>query len=563
MERKQLANNAYSIRNCSNIWFFFVLKFVVFAGCKTSILDDSEFCYNIISQTIFDLDSDDICTEYEKSSYYQCSKKLKNNETTFKKLKNLTEINSSSDVLALLDNVNISLYGFICRNLSESFSNKSQYYFKTSNYSCSGSRCFFTNNPYALFPDLPTCQSCVQNTRLIRKWFSFFVLGMICLFGNGIVIYQKIAQSFKKTHRNKEIQVYNALVLSLAMADFLMGIYLVAISFEIRRKSLNRAIYFSEFRLCNALGIINFLSCQVSLSMIVLISLYRLYGVMRPYKSVKLKLSFLLITLLWIIWITASMIPLINTEALNNVFDYGLRNNQYHVNNSTIFYSEFKEILSNFRNEANSSSDLKYVLDAVTNYPTRSVVKTAMKSFNFINSDVWSPVGFYNTQFYCTMSFIITKSAVEGANAFTLSIIAFNLISCIVIIVAYIVLYISVAESKPKLFCFPMTRKRSNSNNNVIEQTQQRKAENQKLFCTITVIVLTDVVVWLAMCLISLSYWDMYSVINENSLDPYLDIYAWFQSLIFCLVPINSVLNPFIYFYHFWSNLLTKRKNWF
>ena len=53
-----------------------------------------------------------------------------------------------------------------------------------------------------------------------------------------------------------------------------MGIYLVVILFEIKRKDFGADIYYTEYRLCNALGVLNFLSSQVSMSTILLISCF-------------------------------------------------------------------------------------------------------------------------------------------------------------------------------------------------------------------------------------------------------------------------------------------------
>ena len=72
-----------------------------------------------------------------------------------------------------------------------------------------------------------------------------------------------------------------------------MEIYLVVILFEIKRKSFGADIYYTEYRVCNALGVLNFLSSQVSMSTILLISCFRLYSVVCPFKKVRLRIVFL------------------------------------------------------------------------------------------------------------------------------------------------------------------------------------------------------------------------------------------------------------------------------
>ena len=120
-------------------------------------------------------------------------------------------------------------------------------------------------------------------------------------FGNSIFIFRQIFNLPNQKNYHKESRIYNPLLLSLSFADFLMEIYLVVISFEIKRKSFVAHIYYTEYRLCNALGVLNFLSSQVSMSTIFLISCFRLYSVVCPYKKVKLRIAFYLIALTWIL----------------------------------------------------------------------------------------------------------------------------------------------------------------------------------------------------------------------------------------------------------------------
>ena len=115
-----------------------------------------------------------------------------------------------------------------------------------------------------------------------RTWFIFVLLGLLCLLGNIVVIYDKIICLRKAQNQDKEIQIYHILVLNLALADLLMGIYLTAIGFESNRKVAN-GIYSSEPNgLCNGLGIISTLSSQISLTILFIISIYRLLSVIRP-----------------------------------------------------------------------------------------------------------------------------------------------------------------------------------------------------------------------------------------------------------------------------------------
>ena len=91
-----------------------------------------------------------------------------------------------------------------------------------------------------------------------------------------------------------------------------MGIYLTAISFEIKRK-VDIGVYFGEYGLCNALAIINAVPSQVSIATLFIISFYRsvgasfmsLVGVTKPFKRQHLKPVITLIILTWIVWLVS------------------------------------------------------------------------------------------------------------------------------------------------------------------------------------------------------------------------------------------------------------------
>ena len=67
--------------------------------------------------------------------------------------------------------------------------------------------------------------------------FILLIFGLLCLLGNMFVIYDKTESIFKKVKTDKEIQIYQTLVLNLVLCDSLMNIYLTAVAFELIRKA--------------------------------------------------------------------------------------------------------------------------------------------------------------------------------------------------------------------------------------------------------------------------------------------------------------------------------------
>ena len=520
-------------------------------------MDNTNFCEDVRYLENFNQSSS--CSNFTSEVYYVCDFDKNYNKST----KEITE-----NALDFFNHVNMTLYGYKCLKQNESISPKSvlNEKFFTIYQSCNNSICYFTNNPYLLFPTISQCNTCVDSVRFIKQWIPFLILGIFCLLGNGIVIFRQILNFFIQTEQHKEIRIFNFLILSLSMADILMGIYLTAMSLEIKRKSYNQNIYFTEYRFCNALGVISFISSQVSLSTIVLISLYRLYGVICPYKQVRRRTALLLILLIWTFWIILSLLPIANIDLMRTHFDFGIRKNELGVNNSTLFYNEYLKLVQAFQNLKNVSATSNFqqaVNMTLEHKSSYNVLQKAMQSFNILDNDIstWIPVGYYNIHFYCSMSLIVFENAYVEPNVFTLLVVVSNLVSCIVAIGAYTIIYLNVTDCQSKLVRFE--RKVKKFRQASVNNSKLRNSENKKIFFTITLIVVTDIIFWFGMCLVSLIYWEKYSVKKNIEFDNYLEIYGWFQSTMFCLIPINSTLNPFIYFHRYWYYLYKKLKTFF
>lgn len=535
--------------------------FTLVEGSKTIAIDEIKSCTNVKSLKKLEEDVKNQSLICEWNRYYAC------NENVSSVYKQNTTISSENEFLTVLDDVNTTIYGYSCVNYNKtSLMNrvpKRFKFFSMENHSCRNLTCFYTSDLHILFQFLPSCTECIKNTNFINEWIIFFLMGLLCILGNGTVMFRICYDFFKHSKQNKEIHVYTILVLSLALADLLMGVYLVAVSFEIRRKSLNTDSFFTDYRLCNGLGVVSYLSTQVSLSMIVLISCLRLFGTICPYKKVNIKMIFSLIFLSWVIWFIVSILPIMNFKSLKSFFQIGLRDNDQAFFESSFFFSGYKRIFQEIENDLLPSDKfyLKQIFSGITNFSTPEVLTKAIKSFNLINSDesTWSPIGFYNIQYYCTIGLTIGKSTQTYFGYYILATVVFNLILCLIIVFAYFFIYVSLTGCKLSHLCFVLKPFSSSSNANSRNHFDKRQAENRKVVGTITAIVVTDVIVWLGICLTALIIWKKYDIDNGSN-DNYLRVYALLQSVMFCLLPINCVANPFIYFHHFWYTYLKKLK---
>ena len=147
------------------------------------------------------------------------------------------------------------------------------------------------------FPQLcETCNNTYEDiTDFYLKNYHIFpviviAFAVISLLGNGITIIHEIQTLIKLKDTPpdaKEKKLYKILVLNLCFADLLMAIYLIA--FLIAKITFERI----SSDLCNTIGVTSALSTQASVSILVIITGYRLHGVLFPFKHVVSARSFI------------------------------------------------------------------------------------------------------------------------------------------------------------------------------------------------------------------------------------------------------------------------------
>ena len=479
-----------------------------------------------------------------------------------------THISSSEDVVTLLDHVNWRMFIYSCEDTSEDFS-YSKYEIQDG---CTNSSCSFTDSiDYIFFFPL----YCGENTScstflsyfLVTKWFIFLVLGLLSLVGNLVVIYDKIISVNERQNKEKEIQIYHALVLNLSLADLLMGIYLTAISFEIKHK-VDFGIYFSDYGLCNTLAIINAVSSQVSITTLFIISFYRLISVNRPFEKQHLKSVALVILLTWFVWLAIAILPVIPMEPFKTTFTVGLVRDYLYERDTFIEYPYFvfifqSEIIPSFKNVTEVTS----VLQAVAQFPTQEVMEKLSISLGWVDfeTEKWSTVGIYDYQYSCSPDlFLFSGDYYRNANYFKLTFVLYNLITSVLISIFYILITLKVY--KPGKFCLNQCncctfRKESCGNTEFVEARNVVICdENRRMFKRISFIVLTDVLCWIPLCIASLVIWHIPLDESIQTLGEYLQYIIPFNISLLTVVPFNSILNPYIYSSHMWRRLFQKIK---
>ena len=478
-----------------------------------------------------------------------------------------TTVSSSEDVLTLLDHVNWKIFIYSCKQTFSSFS-YSEYKLQ---YDCSNSSYTFTDSIDDLFffplqcDDYSSCTSYL-NSSIITQWYIFLLLGFIALVGNVVVIYDKIKNLRKNSDKNKEVQIYHSLVLNLAFADLLMGIYLTAISFEIKRK-VDIGVYFSEYGLCNTLAIINAVSSQVSITTLLIISFYRLVGITKPFKRQHLKPVITLIILTWIVWLVIAILPVIPVEPFQTTFTVGVAQDNQYEENSFIEYPYFVYFLQSFILQSFiNTTEVTSVLQAITQFPTPKVMEkfsTALDWADF-EKENWTTVGIYSYPYACSPSlFLQPGKHYRNVNNFKLTFVLYNLVVSVVVFIFYALITkrfcifdsLWLNQCKCCMFCHQNSMASQ-------ERNEFKSAENQRMFKRISFIVLTDIIVWIPLSIAALAISHVTEAEMQN-LGELFDYSIPLDITTLLVVPLNSILNPFLYSCHMWSSLFKNIKQIF
>ncbi|XP_063960661.1 uncharacterized protein LOC129267821 [Lytechinus pictus] len=167
---------------------------------------------------------------------------------------------------------------------------------------------------------LDTCSRLYPNLALrIAGW----VMGLLALGGNGAVLFIRLRDRKKKVSR-----VQNTFIASLAMADILMGLYMIIIT--------SADVYYgNEFylsapqwrgsQLCRFAGFLGFLSSEASILTLTLITVDRFICIMFPFRpdlKIERKSSLILVGAVWVFTIMLSLSLVIITSYRPDV--YGL-----------------------------------------------------------------------------------------------------------------------------------------------------------------------------------------------------------------------------------------------
>ena len=395
-----------------------------------------------------------------------------------------------------------------------------------------------------------------------------FLLGSLAVIGNVAVIINSTSVLRHSTIQSKEIIGYNILLLSLGSADLLMGIYMVGASSigfkyvvttigEWRKASESDHIEMSLWisnGLCSAFGGISFLSSQISVTVLVAITGLRLYGVCFPYRPINLKVIKTIVFTSWIFWAFVCYLPVLNVEPVKTLFVDAIqftRNNKL----TTLRYFHIRFVLRKFLGDINKycnfTKNQGFVLQGRFYWKTLLTVAKKLKLLDPTELKDLQFLSYYSMYRGCAPRFLV-----HHFNKFfyySLSILTFNTTSFAFIFLGQLIIAkktFETASDSHKRNCSSLRSliKYLKSSKNPLRK--QRETENQQMRKRMFLIVLTDFLCWIPVSFISIYYNVQTSKQDLCTFLPYREnMEKWFYIFVTIMLPLNSVINPFIYSY--------------
>ena len=357
----------------------------------------------------------------------------------------------------------------------------------------------------------------IKNTYL-RNFVWVVSVSIVAL--NSVVIAKNLLK-VKKIKSKHSIKFYNLLfIINLAFSDVILGFVLTFITLKSRQLSGEYCSRDLEWRSsvgCDVVGVLTLLSSQTSLLILLLVTMFRLYTVYRPYESLDIKpfKVYILVSFCWVFSIILSMTPVI----LENEFTqkYVVSKNIYLKNKKVdrlIDSNTLQAITENFNN-----------VEKLVTEKSNKIVMEMNDSKNFtslyythptLNVKIKNSFGFYSSSSVCLPDFYSESFL---ALRFSFALLSFNLLVITVICVGYVLIFYNIQRKQ------------------VDQRTKEKSSQNEKtMFVRVFLIVATDVACWLPIIIMSFLRFLGYRV---------PDIAHPISSIV--LLPINSLLNPVLY----------------
>ncbi|XP_072044486.1 uncharacterized protein [Amphiura filiformis] len=387
--------------------------------------------------------------------------------------------------------------------------------------------CFIDNN------NGPTCvpgeigspySTCSQ--LLLNNWVksSVWIIGICALiFNASIFLWSCLTICNRQINTNMRQKL---LITNLAVADLLMGIYMLIMVIVDQIYGENFPIFADNWRdssMCSFAGFLTILSSEASLLFLVLISVERFYAFKYPYNTKHLfsthKTSITVAICVWVTALILSSIPI----ALNDS-EYGfsevciglplVRTLKYDIKYTNIsldidFSKHKRDTLAE-----EPSLDNTDIFPGLNIFPDRA--RTADESYLYTSKDAKpSPNENYTLQIPDIQELGRTPFSHYAIGLF----IGFNFLCCLIVTVCYIGIFVIVKFS-PHL-----------------RMSVSRFRRERRMAIKMGLIIGTDLLCWMPVVILGI-------LVQTGKIEISPEAFAW---IIAFVLPINSTVNPFLY----------------
>ena len=384
------------------------------------------------------------------------------------------------------------------------------------------------------------CNREIINSPILKAaaWF----IGPLAVFSN-IVVLQENAFNLKNC-KNGQSLTNKSLILFIGIGDFLIGIYLLSIavvdSFIYSEGYCSKRFTWLTSWYCSSLGVISTLGSFLSLFALTILSIIRVFNLasgdlqQRPEsKDISRVEYFKVVVLLTAIVASAATIagvPLLDVSDLEDFFVNGL---------------VYDQSLKIFHGQVGKAKHLKVIQSYYGRSRNRTLSWRQIKSlvgsmfsndYGNLDGQVFR-VNFYGNDGVCLFKFFVTEDDPQWI--FSMAVLAISIVCFVVVTVAYITINIITFKSSRSLL---LTK---GPTANVV------KKRNQKLQRKIATIIMTDFLCWVPFVLTCFLHFF-----------GALDATAQYGMFSIIILPINSIINPFLYseFLHdrasrFWTRI--------
>ena len=452
--------------------------------------------------------------------------------------------------------------------------------------------------------------------KLVEVIVWFFAFASVV--GNAGVFLHCLVTNFRKKPTGSSAKTHRFLILNLALADLLMGFYLSIYAFQHLHtgenghdhdelKSRLESLMWMESNSCLAMGILSFISSQVSVTLLIIITYFRLKTTINPFdvnSKAQMRQASLLTFITWFFWLVIAILPTIDVEEISSIFNNFVRFSSTNFcygsrNQPEVHYNFLRQIVNDVYN---ASTSCNFEFEAYNNLKKPSwkeLINSAQQLKLVPGNTSVVYYGYYNERSVCTATYFASISS--PSMPFTMIVITFNLFSFAFIILAYIWIWKSSSATrslptvkhnsiklnsrnlnshyKTRHKSFPnfnlsssknifsarlsfaiakLSTGRSNNAIQTIKTIGQRAKENRRMQRRILIMILTDFFCWVPLCIFAIVFTVKTATLNPHSpsYHEFLEqFYPILDTFTLVVLPINSSLNPFIYSSRFWCIL--------